>query len=188
MRMMSERTSITDGPLGFEIVVRPRRDWGLRLFMPVWLLGWTAGEVAAFYTVFTAIFGGPRPFAGPVGFIAPWLVFWTVGGAIAWMVFAYNIAGRERVSIDGTWITTSRELFRWARSVRMPLADIRRMRFSPPVNSRNSWSSALQQWGLGDGSVAFEAEGKTRRFGSSLTEDETSELIEQIQQRFPIPP
>ena len=120
--MMSERTSITDGPLGFEIVVRPRRDWGLRLFMPAWLLGWTAGEVAAFYTVFTAIFGGPRPFAGPVGFIAPWLVFWTVGGAIAWMVFVYNIAGRERVSIDGTWITTSRELFRWARSVRMPLA------------------------------------------------------------------
>lgn len=185
--MASDRTSITDGPLGLEIVVRPRRDWGLRLVLPVWLLGWTVGEVFALVTIVASIAGTSRPFAGPVGFIGLWLVLWTAGGAFAWAAFLYNVAGRERVRIDGTWITVSRELFRWSLSQQYALAEVRRLRFSPPVNSRNNWGNSMQQWGFGGGSVAFDIDGKATRFGSALTEDESESVIDEIQRRFPIP-
>jgi hypothetical protein len=124
--------------------------------------------------------------SGPTLFILPWLVIWTAAGAFTAAAWANNIWGREVVIFDGASIRVRRELGRLSRERRFQQGDATNLRFSPPVYGTSEFGRALQPWGLGSGSVAFDIQGHTHRFGETLTEAESLAIIATIQERYRI--
>jgi hypothetical protein len=47
-----------------------------------------------------------------------------------------------------------------------------------------SWAHSMAYWGLSGGTVAFEHENKTIRFGFSLNEDDAKQLAETMKSRL----
>jgi hypothetical protein len=155
------------------------------MFLPVWLAGWTAGEVFTIVEL-ARLLVDPSRAEGSHIFMGVWLVAWTIGGAFVWFALLFNIAGREHVFIDAVRMTVALEMFRFSRKRVWMLSDVSNLRFAPPVYTRNSFSYSMAPWGLGAGSIAFQAAGETHRFGSSLSEEESAEVISELKRRFPI--
>lgn len=161
----------------------PPRNWWLRAFLPVWLTGWALGEIAALITVISFMTGGPRPMSGPLAFLLVWLCGWTIAGAFVIVALAYNVWGRESVTFEPMNVVRRFELSKWGIDRVFERAEMRRLRFSPPVYRPNDFWWTMQPWGFGGGSIAFDYRGRTHRFGQSLEEDESRALIDQISRR-----
>ncbi len=84
------RSTIEPSEGGYIVRIPIRRQVFAMLFLPVWLVGWSFGEVFAARQVL----GSALPLAGNA-FLLVWLAGWTLGGAFAWSTFLWQVAGRE---------------------------------------------------------------------------------------------
>jgi hypothetical protein len=175
---------------GFRITIPVTPKWFLRLFLPVWLCGWLAGEVVVSMAL---VSGKPQGFA--VIFLLFWLCGWTAGGMLAILSLAWNWAGREVVIIADGWMAIRREITGFGRSKSFEVSRMRNLRFSPLAYNAFAGGrrATLEGWGLGAGWIAFDYdEGpergtKTHRFGGHLPEFESGRVIATIRERFKIP-
>jgi len=76
--------------LGDRLVVsfRPRRQWGVIVFLLVWLAGWTLGGGMAAVQL-------PRVSPGEAAFLLVWLSLWLAGEVSAFATLAWLLRGRE---------------------------------------------------------------------------------------------
>jgi hypothetical protein len=61
------------------------------------------------------------------------------------------------------------------------LSNLRASGFFGPMMS---WSSGMASWGLSGGTIAFDYEGKTIRFGISLSENDSNQLVDALKIRL----
>lgn len=188
MTAPSGRVRLLERPGGLEIAIAPLPTIGLRVVLPIWLAGWTIGEVAAVLTLFSGVFGGPEVMEGPTAFLLLWLVMWTATGGFVWFVGLYNWWGREVIRFSDEALEVRRQLFGRARVRRFERLRVSGLRFSPHVFSFNSGAHSMQLFGLGPGSIGFDYDGETYRFGSGLQEDQSEWLIDEIRKRIAVPP
>ena len=123
----------------------PPKRWSLSLvFVPLWLVLWTVGWIV----------GGDSSLliAGPVGTLL-------VGALYAWLV-----AGREEVEVEGRTLTLRRRVG--------PIRHERR--FHEPRDVR-----VLRDGGA---SLAFEHGGRTHRFGGALDEAEAADVARRLRE------
>jgi hypothetical protein len=172
------RATITSGPKGLEIVIPAKRNVFLILFLSVWLVGWAVGEVTVPMTFFKC-----NTQASALMFTAVWLVFWTIGGAFAIYVWLWNLAGKERVTINNVSLIVKHDLFSYGREKEYEVSYISNLRVSPQPFSPFNFSASLQFWGVGGNVIAFDYGAKTYRFGS-LDEAEAAQIIEKIKARY----
>jgi hypothetical protein len=71
---------------------RRRRSWGTIVFLSVWLLLWTGGGLSA-------ISGLSRATAGEEAFLLVWLCGWTLGECAAIAIVAWQLRGRESLTV-----------------------------------------------------------------------------------------
>ncbi len=130
-----------------------------------------------------------------VFFLVFWLIAWTVGGIFVLDAFIWQSRGHESVRIDpdGETLVVRRLGTLIPRRTRTyPLDRVRSLRFAPvmmpfsPFAIRASFEFQLQWIGAGGGSIAFDVDGRTERFGSELSETESRRLIKTIKDHYKI--
>lgn len=162
------------------ILVQKERSIFLMLFLPVWLTGWAVGEFFALRELL--VVGDSKT---PKSFLTIWLVGWTIGGLLAGVSWLWNTFGDEKVFIQSDLLTCDKGVGRFRRKQSVNINDIIEVRFSPPVVKPMSFSSNLQQWGIGNGSIVITTTNiQVIRFGRALEEIETQPIIDEIRRQL----
>jgi len=86
---------------GFEIAFPPKRQIFVMIFLPFWLCGWAAGEASASRQLMNPTHSQPNLF------LIVWLSFWTIGGALAFLILLWMLFGKERVILRPAALRTS---------------------------------------------------------------------------------
>lgn len=108
-----------------------------------------------------------------------------VGGMVSFPAFLWSAFGREIVEVYAGRFAVAKELggFRY-RSKSFNTLDVESLRKDESPGSLHSLMQ-LFRGRLTSGNIAFEAGGKTYRFGSYLEEDEAREAAERIKKYLP---
>lgn len=124
-----------------------------------------------------------------MAFTVVWLAVWTLGGLVAGYILAWQLAGKEVISVVGNQLTMKRDLWGFGRLKEFGFEHIQGLRVSPqrfnPFDISAGVSGALRFWGIGGGSVAFDYGAKTYRFGSGLDEAEAKLAVDAIAGKAP---
>ena len=177
-RQKRVRAFLSETPAGFEVRVPVVRSWWPIVFLPIWLAGWAAGWAAALYTLVTAR-GDPT-----VLFLVPWLIAWTAAGALAFSWWLWFVSGREIVVFDGARLRMRREVRGFSREQSYEQASVHHLRFSPPVAREARMLEAFPLFAF-TGSIAFDIDGATHRFGMHIEEEEAVAVVQTITERWP---
>jgi hypothetical protein len=189
---------------GLQITIPAAQSLFLILFLSVWLIGWLFGELSLLGTLTAPVLdgaGGPRFInaGGPqVAFLIPWLICWTVGGAVAMDALIWQFRGRETVGIDpdgrcmvirrlGTLIPRRARTYSMDEVSNLRFAPLSMGMFPSPFAFRENLDLQSQWMGMGAGNIAFDHAGGTRRFGTQLSEAESRRLIRTIKDHYKIP-
>jgi hypothetical protein len=177
----ARRSRINHSAQGFEISIPAKRNVLFLLFLPAWLVGWCFGEV---FVTRELIFGNSD---APDLFLGAWLVLWTIGGATALYAWLWMVKGREVILLRADALVVRRELFGLGPMREYDLMHTRNLRFAQNTWNPYDWSTAMQFWGVGGGSIAFDYGSRTVRIGNSVDEAEAREIIKDLNARHPFP-
>jgi hypothetical protein len=172
------RAQIVDEVSRLRVTIPVRRNWFLVFFLPVWLIGWVAGEVS----VLTKVLNDP-PSGGEGLFLIVWLVAWNVIGPLFTFFWLWNLAGKEIVTLDDEALTVRSALgpAGWTRNFdRHEVADVR---VSPPATAE----FRSLAWWPGGGMIAFDYGARTHRFGGGLDEAEAKQVAAELRRRLEPP-
>lgn len=161
-------------PDGFRLEIASKKRGWLLAQLAFGLLLWLVGAVAP---VGDALLGDGQPL-----FLLPWLPVWGLVGAFIVYALAWNASGHESLSLQGRMLLIERGAL-GLRSTRRYRADgVSGLRAAGPFGgpSMFSWSYGVAYWGLSGGTIAFDYDGRTERFGIQLEEREARELVERI--------
>lgn len=155
-------------------VIRARKNWFIILFLGVWLGGWFMGEASAIQELSRAETAN--------GFIAFWLVGWTIAGCGALLVLLWQLFGQETVSVRQGFFIHKVEVLWLHRTRSFTLSKVQRLRsveFATGLfTHRAAWMPPV--FGSGLGAVAFDYGARTFRLAPSLDEAEARALVEQL--------
>jgi len=98
-----------------------------------------------------------------------------------WLWFAF---GKEVIAVSEGELLPRIEILGRGRNKTFPLARIRNLRASGLFGSLYNWSGMLRIYGLSDGVIAFECDGRTYRFGKLLEENEAQEIVRELRNRI----
>jgi hypothetical protein len=176
----ASRLKIVDDGNRVSVEVPSKRNWFLILFLGFWLCGWLAGEIM----VPMKFVGGDVPKSAALFSIA-WLGGWTVGGAMAITIFAWNLGGRELVTCTRDQLSIRHDVRGLGFTRTYDTAHISRLRIDDrPINLFDPRMS-LAFWGLGGGRVAFDYGSSTVRFGYQLDDPDANRLIDAFSRVHP---
>ena len=124
---MQVARSPSSGPriqeLGDTLVVtfRARRSWGELLFLAFWLTFWTLGGIAAFFGLARADWGGRV-------FLLFWLCGWAFGEVFAATQIAWQLAGRDVLTLTTNELEARKQVGRlgWGQRLHVLAIEIGR--------------------------------------------------------------
>ena len=163
--------------LGSEIRISSPKNIFMLIFLPIWLTGWTIGGAFAIKQV---ISGGSEE----VWFLLIWLCGWIVGETFALYAFLWGIFGFEVIAAELGSLRIKRSILGYGRSRNYEISRLSNLRASGFFGPMMSWSSGMAEWGLSGGTIAFDYEGKTKRFGIHLNENDATQLVSTLKNRF----
>jgi hypothetical protein len=172
----ASRIIITDE--GLRLVIPYRRSWFVSGFLGFWISGWAVAEVM----VPAQFLKGNAPAEGASLMVA-WLAVWTVGGLLAIYAWLWQVIGKEIVTVHGQTFTTRRDIGGFGFDKVYDLVQMRNPRVEPAGFHPLDVSAALQLWGIGGGTIAFDYGSRTYRFGTGLDEAEANQAMTAIQKR-----
>lgn len=100
---------------------RPRRSWGEIAFLSFWLAGWTVGGLAAVSALADADWGARA-------FLLFWLGGWVFGECAVTLFIAWQLFGRELLTVTPEHLEVRREIGRFAQTKRYDVALVRDVR------------------------------------------------------------
>jgi hypothetical protein len=115
-----------------------------------------------------------------------WLLFWTFGGAAAFLTLLWNLAGREIITLSSITLTERTEIFGLGRSRSYQISEIKSLRASSDASFgfHRAGRGALP-FGAGTiGSLAFDYGARTIRMAPSLDEAEAKMLVTEFSTRL----
>ena len=172
------RARIEGGPEGLEIVIPASRNLFVAIFLGVWLIAWSIGEMK----VLAQVLSGRMGPSGPV--LLLWLLFWTAGGLVAFYVWLWRLAGKERILMGTSTLRMKRDILGFGRTRVYDLRKISRLRVAPTSVGSVNRDVAARLSGLAGGAIEFEYENRAIRFGFSIDETEARMIVERMRQRY----
>ncbi len=177
----SPRFALESTPAGLRAIVPARRNIFVLLFMCVWLGGWAFGEMHAIRELLSPSEKTPQLF------LTVWLAGWTLGGAFALGTVAWQFAGREVISVNGTNLEHRVEAFGVGRTRTYRLSEVKNLRATDysanPFTNQTAWFPPVT--GSGFGPVAFDYGARTLRLAPALEEAEAKLLVSKLAPRLP---
>src|SRR6266566_4505490 len=173
------RATVQDGPDGLQITIPGARRRFVSIFLLAWLGGWLFGERTAPRELMTGTGSEGR------GFLAFWLVAWTLGGLAVTYLILWTSLGRERLILRPDALVLRREVLGIGRSREYDIRYIKDLRMAQPAGAFD-YRHSLQFWGLGGGRIAFDYGAKTVYFAPAIDEAEAKLLVDQLRTRHPL--
>jgi hypothetical protein len=177
----SARYTVESTVDGIRISIPARRNWFIILFLIAWLGGWFFGEVSAATELLN-----PRD-KTPSGFLAFWLLGWTLGGAFCIAAVLWQLAGREILTVNPSWLIHRVEVFGFGLSRTYLASDVKNLRGTDDAPSlfvnQRAWFPPLV--GSGYGPIAFDYGARTIRLAPGLEEAEAKMPVCDLLQRLP---
>jgi hypothetical protein len=173
MDQMGKRIKI----LGSEIRISSPKNIFMLIFLPIWLTGWTIGGAFAIKQVISGE-------SEEVWFLLIWLCGWIVGETFALYAFLWGVFGFEVITVELGSLRIKRSILGYGLSRNYEISKLSNLRASGFFGSMMSWSAGMAYWGLSGGTIAFDYEGKTRRFGISLNENDSNQLVDALKKRL----
>jgi hypothetical protein len=170
------RAKWEDGPDGLQLTIPGARRPFVTLFLLAWLGGWFFGERNAVHQLTT----GGAPGAG--GFLAFWLVGWTLGGAFVAFTVLWTLFGRERLVLRPDALVVRREVWGIGRSRTYDIRYVKDLRVAAAVGAFD-YRRSMEIWGLGGGRIAFDYGAKTVYCAPSIDEAEAKQIVARLQGR-----
>jgi len=164
-RMTWERSG-----LGIRVDIPAKSGWSL-LFMLVWLAFWGFGGwqilkktlASTDFSVFNLV----------------WLAFWAFALVYAAVVILWMVAGKTTLALDSGTLDITRSIAGVMYSRRsFRTGEVRNLRYQPESGSGR---------GRKDSALCFEADDKTIRFASGVTDAEALALIDKMLQTYSFP-
>ena len=179
------RVARTDGALGkIRITTAPKKTWiAWAAFVGATTL-WVAGGSAAYQDYFGARNANRR------GWVATWLLAWTLWGfwALSWAVV--HVLGQEIVEVDGHALTLRREVAGVGRTRRFDLGDVRNLHLAapPPVGNVPPPSRGWPQppIPLLAGSIRFEYRGRAHEFAMGIGWPDMTNVLRGLREWVPV--
>ena len=153
----------------------PRQLWPM-LFLPVWLVGWTFGGVAAFAQLLARF--------------EPFLVFWLCGWALGWVMVAgtlvWMFAGSETLRVVGSDLEVAQQALGWKRRWLYRGDEIRNLSVAsqPAWPFRFNWQVPFRS--ARGGAVKFNYGPRTVYAASGMDDAEGQMIIERLSGRLPV--
>ena len=172
------RSTIQHGEDGeLRISIPAKKHWFLLIFVGAWLGGWFFGEQAAIRMLFNA----NGSIAGSI-FIFCWLIGWTAGGLLAILIFLWQLAGIERITVQEGILKLEKRIFNFSASKSYDINFITNFDFQEQTKTfLGTPQRGLDFTGLTGGTLKFDYGMKTVRFGSELAEAEARHLLSHFQ-------
>jgi hypothetical protein len=158
--------------LGDRLIVRfrPRRSWGELAFLTFWLAFWTFGGIAAGGALLSAGWGEGA-------FLFVWLSGWVLGECAAGGAIAWQLLGRELLTVTAQHLEVRKEIGRFARVRRYDVGlvdDVRAALMPTDEDERPRADFCLK--------VAYE--GQTIRVGEGMGESEAEYIALAVMSRI----
>ncbi|MCP9462762.1 MAG: hypothetical protein NNA24_12040 [Nitrospira sp.] len=173
------RVSITETPVSLRVVIPYSRSWFVIGFLGFWLCAWAVAEIL----IPLRFLEGEVP-SGEWSLMVGWFVVWTVAGVLALYAWLWQVMGKEIVTVQSGSLTLRRDVGGFGFDKVYGLDQVHELRAEPALFDPMDLSMALQLWGIGGGAIAFDYEGKTRRFGIGLDETEAKQAVTAIKKRW----
>jgi hypothetical protein len=173
----SKRLKFIEQVNGFAVQIPAVRNWGLIIFLPIWLTGWTGGII----WVVRGLFETNNPLITVMRVIL-FIVF-----CFAELFFIYiwiwNITGKEIVKIDGNNLFVKLDILGMGIIKQYKTDKIYELHFK---ESSFSMSNSLPgMWAISGGNVVFTYDYSTKEFGIGLTEFEYNEIVKKFKRYLP---
>ncbi len=176
---LPSRVMITEMSDCLRLVIPYSRSWFVIGFLGFWLCAWVVAEVL----IPLRFLEGEAP-SGGWSLMIVWFVVWTVAGVLAVYAWLWQVMGKEIVTVRDGSLTLRRDVGGFGLDKVYDLDQVRELRAEPALFDPMDLSMALQLWGIGGGAIAFDYEGKTRRFGIGLDETEAKQAVAAIKKRW----
>jgi len=164
------------------IPVPLQKQWGVVVFLTVWLTGWAFGEIMVGAILLgqlatLIIKGSLTRGVGEILFMGVWFTGWTIGGGFALYTWLWNVTGAEVLYLDRDFLRIEKKIA-WIRKIKAyQLINIDN--FRREINTR-----CVKMAGTTPQCFAFEYGGKTVRFGSGMKPAEVDQIMEMMRQRL----
>jgi len=165
--------------MGVELHIAAKKVWSNIFFLPVWLTFWTFCGLMAMKWV---LHPGPST---PRLFISLWLIGWVLGETWAIYQWLWTAFGKEIVKVREGTLTIKRDILGRGKTRSFLVDRVTNLRASGFFPSNSYWENYLAQLRLGGGTVGFDSQGKTYRFGIQLMESDARTVVEELKPYLP---
>ena len=160
-----------------KIVVPAGRNWFVLLFLPFWLILWTAGGIAAFGQALTG---------NDTGFLVVWLCFWAVGWIFAASWLGWQISGKELIAVEGGALVRGWSMLGLKREKRYDLTHVDELATCTPPFPYNMMRVSYPPFFPANfGPLKWNYGASTIYAASGLSEAEAKMIIERLRSRLP---
>ena len=176
------RATINDKGYELEVIIPAKKNLFATLFMCAWLGGWAVGYVMVVTNLFPSV---AKESLGISAFIIFWLIGWTIGGGAVIAFVAWNLFGKEVITLSSDTLKIERRLLNLSRPKRYSLSNIKNLRVisSGAGQSFFGWSNR-DYWGV-YGNLAFNYGMKTVKFARGIDEAEASHILSLFKRMLP---
>jgi hypothetical protein len=169
------RFRVEQGLGGEQIRIKPRGGVFPFLFLPVWLVGWTAGGIAAI----GEFLRNQQPF------LAVWLCGWAVGWIFVAFTLAWMAFGTEWIGVSGGDLELGYSLFGFSRSRLYHGREISHLSASEGPMHFGRFGLSVPWVRARWGAVKFSYGGRTVYAAQSLDEAEGRLIVERLKRHLP---
>ena len=173
MSKIGKRITVSDS----EIRVSSPKKFFMIIFMTIWLAGWTYVGAMIFWGV---IAGRIKD----IWFLVTWPCFWLLAELLALYVYLWALVGYELITVTPGIIIIKRSIFGYGPSKEYPIPKITNLRASGFSATIFTWNFSMAFWGLLGGTVSFDYEGESKRFGINLIENDAKQLVKTMKNDF----
>ena len=177
--MNNGKAKIDTGLNGLSIIIPSKKNWFALLFGTAWMGGWFFG----FTSASGILLGDGIDNIGANGFIAFWLLAWTVGGLAITFILLWGYFGKESLIEDRNQVLFEKTVFGVGKKNRLDKKEIRNFRTEAGNDSwfgGNRWAF----WGLGPGKIKFDYGLKTYSFGLGVDDAEANYIVDMLNEKF----
>ena len=111
-----------------------------------------------------------------------WLCAWLPVELVVSYVWMWWNTGLEIITIDHGILTIEWSILDYGWKKAYAISRISHLRTQGPFGSPTAWASGPAEWGVSGGTIAFDYNGKTKRFGIHLIEPDATELACRLNQ------
>ena len=178
-------------PNGLRFTIPSRKLWFGMLFSAFWLIGWAVGEIIVAAILIGGLFyliidGFPADitlsdYIQVAVFLTAWLAFWTYGGISAIRSLAWELTGKEIITLTHDFLIVEYKAMgtKQAKEYQMNHLDCIRLNFPAASQKRTFFT------GPKEGAIAMNYDDATVFFGIELDLDEARMILADIQTVWP---